>query len=318
MNLITAEKGESVVTNVSLLKKNVLRIVVTDGTTEITLALLYRILSDNTFGHLITLFRGPGVTYGHDESVAFKDADVVFCIGSAREYVFREEEYNGPFFKEYVRVAKFYGECIEKYAKKDARIIVLGNTAATIISRYAKSIPPKNITALAMFNLKMAATHIAERANCLPIDVKNIVIWGNNNCYSFPDCRYVYFANGKPVSDELIVWMRTSLQSIMRKVANRPRYIRSMACGLADHCKFLWNGTPENEWTCMGVLSDHSYDIRAGIFFSYPVFCKNGEYEIVKGLVADEYVRRYILDLSRLIFRDVAAAISVCNRQWNN
>ncbi|XP_053985465.1 uncharacterized protein LOC128879921 [Hylaeus volcanicus] len=267
MNLITAEKGESVVTNVSLLKKNVLRVVVTDGTTEITLALLYRILSDNTFGYLITLFRGPGVTYGHDESVAFKDADVVLCIGSAREYVFHEKEYNGPFFKEYVRVAKFY---------------------------------------------------IAERANCLPIDVKNIVIWGNNNCYSFPDCRYVYFANGKPVSDELIVWMRTSLQSIMRKVANRPRYIRSMAYGLADHCKFLWNGTPENEWTCMGVLSDHSYDIRAGIFFSHPVFCKNGEYEIVKGLVADEYVRRYILDLSRLIFRDVAAAISVCNRQSNN
>lgn len=44
--------------------------------------------------------------------------------------------------------------------KKDARIIVLGNTAATIISKYAKSIPIKNITTLSMLNLNIVKTQV--------------------------------------------------------------------------------------------------------------------------------------------------------------
>ncbi|XP_043251049.1 malate dehydrogenase-like [Colletes gigas] len=339
MNLIVPEEGETVVTNVSRRKDDVLRIVVTDGTTEMTLAFLHRILSVNSFGPdqsvFISIYEFPekavflesiaieltafspnilhGINYCFDASVAFKDADVVVCIGTARGYMFTENDYNDLFFKDYVRAAKFYGECIEKYAKRDAKIIVLGGTAATIISRYATSIPIKNITALSMFNRKIAAAHIAARANCHPADIKNIIIWGSNNRYNFPDCGYMYFADGRPLTDELIVWLKTDLPGILRKITHRPRYVRSTACCLADHCDILWNGTPENEWACMGVLSDHSYGIRAGIFFSYPVFCRNGQYEIVQGLAIDEYVKRYILDLSRLIARDVTAARALCD-----
>lgn len=52
------------------------------------------------------------------------------------------------------------GQIINKYVKKDARIIVLGNTAATIISKYAKSIPVKNITTLSMLNLNIVKTQV--------------------------------------------------------------------------------------------------------------------------------------------------------------
>lgn len=55
---------------------------------------------------------------------------------------------------------------------------------------------------------------IAARANCLPTDIKNIIIWGNNSRYSFPDCRYMYLKNGEPLSDELIVWLRSSLPRV--------------------------------------------------------------------------------------------------------
>ncbi|XP_076176239.1 malate dehydrogenase, cytoplasmic [Ptiloglossa arizonensis] len=339
MNLIVPEKGQFVVSNVSQRKDDVLRIVVTDGTTEIVLAFLYRILSDNSFGPdqslFVNVYEFPdkamflesvaieltafspnmlhGIICSHDASVAFKDVDVAICIGSAREYTFDAQEYDELFFKEHVRIAKFYGECVEKYAKKDAKIITLGNTTAKIISRYAKSIPSENITTLAMFNLKIAAAHIAARANCLPTDIKNIIIWGNNSRYSFPDCRYMYLKNGEPLSDELIVWLRSSLPRIIQNITNRPSYTRSLAIGLADHCKILWNGTPDNEWICMGVMSDYSYGIQRGIFFSYPVYCRNGQYEIVKDLVLDEYVKRHILNISRLIARDISAAIRVCD-----
>lgn len=49
-----------------------------------------------------------GINHGHDPSVQFKDADVVICIGLAREYEFTEDEYTDPFFKDYVLTSKFY------------------------------------------------------------------------------------------------------------------------------------------------------------------------------------------------------------------
>ncbi|KZC12679.1 PREDICTED: malate dehydrogenase, cytoplasmic-like [Dufourea novaeangliae] len=329
---------ESVVTHASRCKSDVLRVVVTDGSSDIALALIYRILSDQVFGSDQSVFISiyefqdravflesvaieltlcspnllHGITYSDNASIAFKDANVVFCIGSAREYAFNEQEYKDLFFKEYVRVAKAYGEFIEEYANRDARIIVIGNTAATIISCYAKSIPRKNITTLALFNAQIAAAHISARANCHPGEIKNIILWGNNNTYNFPDCRYMYLTNGNPITDDLKVWLRNDLPTIMQSLLSRPRYLRSMAYSLAEHCKILWNGTPDNEWVCMGVLSDHSYDIPAGMFFSYPVFCKDRNYDIVQGLVDDKYVGRYILSISRLMTRDVAAALKLC------
>lgn len=72
------------------------------------------------------------------------------------------------------------------------------------------------------------------------------------------------------------------LNQILQDVLNRSLYSRSLAYALAEHCKVLWYGTEQGEWTCMGVYSDSSYGVHEGIFFSYPVFCNNKEYEIVQ------------------------------------
>jgi malate dehydrogenase len=39
----------------------------------------------------------------------------------------------------------------------------------------------------------------------------------------------------------------------------------------------------------MGIPSDGSYGIPAGMIYGYPVTCKNGRYEIVKGLDQSEF-----------------------------
>ncbi|XP_068984521.1 malate dehydrogenase, cytoplasmic-like [Bombus flavifrons] len=332
------ERNDHILRNYFRRKENVLKVVVTDGTTDLARAFLYRMLNDNVFGEnqsvFVSLYELPnkttflesvaieltsfspkvlnGISYGHDASIEFKDADVVICIGYAREYDFKDNEYLEPFFEEYVLTSKFYGEVIEKYVKRDARIIVLGTTAATIISKYVKSIPIKNITTLSLLNLNIAAGQIAARAQCLPTEVKNIIIWGSNGSYSYPDCRYMYFTHGKPLADVLKVWITDVLPQTIRNVVHRPSLINSIAYALAEHCKILWNGTPENEWTSMGVMSDYSYSIRSGIFFSYPVICKNRQYEIVQDFDMDRYVLRYIVDLSRLIFREIEIAYEIC------
>ena len=55
----------------------------------------------------------------------------------------------------------------------------------------------------------------------------------------------------------------------------------------------LWFlGTTEGDWTSMAVPSDGSYGVRDGITYSYPVTCRNGDYQIVQGLTIDEFSRK--------------------------
>jgi malate dehydrogenase len=41
----------------------------------------------------------------------------------------------------------------------------------------------------------------------------------------------------------------------------------------------------------MAVPSDGSYGIKEGLIYSYPVTCRNGEYQVVQGLSVDDFSR---------------------------
>ena len=58
----------------------------------------------------------------------------------------------------------------------------------------------------------------------------------------------------------------------------------------------------------MAVPSDGSYGIEAGIIYSVPCVCRNGEYEIVQGLSIDEFSRER-MDASEAELREERAAV---------
>jgi malate dehydrogenase len=41
----------------------------------------------------------------------------------------------------------------------------------------------------------------------------------------------------------------------------------------------------------MGIPSDGSYGIPAGVIYGYPVTCRNGQYQIVQGLEVSPFSR---------------------------
>jgi malate dehydrogenase len=41
----------------------------------------------------------------------------------------------------------------------------------------------------------------------------------------------------------------------------------------------------------MAVPSDGSYGVKEGVIYSYPVTCKNGEYQLVQGLSISDFSR---------------------------
>ena len=48
----------------------------------------------------------------------------------------------------------------------------------------------------------------------------------------------------------------------------------SAAKAIGDHMRIWWHGTPEGEFTSMGVMSDGSYGIKEGVMYSHPVTIK--------------------------------------------
>ncbi|GBG88739.1 hypothetical protein CBR_g48269 [Chara braunii] len=65
----------------------------------------------------------------------------------------------------------------------------------------------------------------------------------------------------------------------------------SAASAACNHVYNWLNGTPEGTWVSMGVYSDGSYGVPAGLIYSFPVTCKSGEWEIVQGLSIDDFSR---------------------------
>ena len=65
----------------------------------------------------------------------------------------------------------------------------------------------------------------------------------------------------------------------------------SAAKAIADHVRDWWVGTPTGQYVSMGVMSDGSYGIPAGIVYSFPVTCAKGQWKIVQGLSIDAFAR---------------------------
>ena len=66
----------------------------------------------------------------------------------------------------------------------------------------------------------------------------------------------------------------------------------SAASAAIDHVRDWALGTADDDWVSMGVASEGSYGISAGVVYSCPVRCPGGgRYEVVQGLEIDEFSR---------------------------
>jgi malate dehydrogenase len=65
----------------------------------------------------------------------------------------------------------------------------------------------------------------------------------------------------------------------------------SAASAAIDHVRDWVLGTANGDWVSMAVPADGSYGIAEGVIYSYPVTCKNGDYQLVQGLAIDAFSR---------------------------
>ncbi|KAK8571907.1 hypothetical protein V6N13_047537 [Hibiscus sabdariffa] len=206
-----------------------------------------------------------------------------------------------------VSIYKSQASALEQHAAPNCKVLVVANPANTnalILKEFAPSIPAKNITCLTRLDHNRALGQISERLNVQVSDVKNVIIWGNHSSTQYPDVNHATVGD-KPVRElvkddewlngEFITTVQQRGAAIIK--ARKLSSALSAASAACDHIHDWVLGTPEGTWVSMGVYSDGSYNVPAGVIYSFPVTCKNGEWTIVQGLAIDEFSRKK-LDLT--------------------
>jgi len=87
-----------------------------------------------------------------------------------------------------------------------------------------------------------------------------------------------------------------TVSTFLPSPANQARKVTpamSLAYAVSDHLRDLWFGTGAGEIVSMGVYSDgNPYNIRPGIFFSFPIQIQpGGAWSVVGGLDMDDELR---------------------------
>lgn len=232
-----------------------------------------------------------------DPNEAFKGSDFGMLIGARPRGPGMERSdllaANGGIFK-------IQGEAINGNANSDIKVVVIGNPANTnahTSMRFAPDLNPRNFTALTRLDHNRALSQLATKTGVSTREIKNMTIWGNHSTTQYPDISHAT-VGGKAAKD--LVDKNWYADKYIPRVAKRGAEIiaargassaASAANGAIEHIRDWVLGTPEDDWTSMAVPSDGSYGIPEGLMYSFPVRCKDGDYEIVQGLEIDDFSR---------------------------
>ncbi len=235
-----------------------------------------------------------GIVASDDPGVAFQDADFAILVGAKPRGPGMERK---DLLLENAKIFSAQGRAINKVAKKNIRVLVVGNPANTnalITAANAPRINKKNITSMMRLDQNRAMSQLAAKTGAHVNDVKRLAIWGNHSSTQYPDLHQAT-VKGKPamklvdenwMQNEFIPTVQQRGAAVIK--ARGASSAASAAAAALDHMRD-WVLGSKGRWVSMGVPSDGSYGIRKGLIYGFPVVCAKGQYKIVKGLKLDPF-----------------------------
>ena len=303
--------------------KSPVRIAVTGAAGQISYGLLFRIAAGNMLGPdqpvILNLIEIPPamnalngvvmelndcafpllheIVATDDPNIGFGDADYAILVGAKprTKGMLRKDllEANSKIFSG-------QGKAINDNAKKNIKVVVVGNPANTnalITAANSPDIDPKNITAMTRLDHNRAISQLGAKTGAAANTVSKMTIWGNHSATQYPDISQS-IVNGKQAT-ELVDndWYKdTFIPAVQQRgaaiiEARGASSAASAASAAIDHIHDWALGTTGDDWVSMAVPSDGSYGISEGIIYSFPVTCENGSYSIVQDLEISEFSR---------------------------
>uniref|UniRef100_A0A8D3E8I1 Malate dehydrogenase n=1 Tax=Scophthalmus maximus TaxID=52904 RepID=A0A8D3E8I1_SCOMX len=257
------------------------------------------------------------------EDVAFKDLDAAILVGSMPR---REGMERKDLLKANVAIFKSQGAALKKYAKKTVKVLVVGNPANTnclIAAMSAPSIPKENFSCLTRLDHNRASSQLAMRCGIPATHVKNVIIWGNHSSTQYPDVHHclVNMSGGELACFDAVkddAWLKGDFIATVQQRGNAVIKARklssamSAAKAICDHMREIWSGTPEGEFTSMGVYSSgNSYGVADDLIYSFPVQIKDKTWKIVDGLAINDFSRLKMDATAAELMEERDAAVSI-------
>jgi malate dehydrogenase len=240
-----------------------------------------------------------GMVAASDPMVAFKDAEVALLVGARPRGPGMERkdllEANGKIFAP-------QGQALDRVASRDVKVLVVGNPANTnclIAMRSAKGLKPSQFTAMMRLDHNRAASQIAQKIQKPVASVRKVAVWGNHSATQYPDLFQAEAGGAKvwPMINDRAWLEQTFIPTVQKRgtaiiEARGLSSAASAANSAIDHMRDWIKGTRDGDWVSMGIPSDGSYGIPEGVIYGYPVTCKSGGYEIVKGIDISDFARK--------------------------
>jgi malate dehydrogenase len=238
-----------------------------------------------------------GTVATDDPNVAFNDSEFALLVGARPRGPGMERN---DLLEANAQIFSVQGKAINDHASANVRVLVVGNPANTnalIASSNAPDIDPRQFTAMTRLDHNRAIAQLAAKTGNNVSDVHCMTIWGNHSATQYPD---VFHATVKGVAALELVdrdWLAGEFIPIVQQrgaaiiKARGASSAASAASAAIDHMHDWSLGTADDDWVSMGIPSDGSYGVAPGIIYSYPVRCRDGDYEIVQDLNIDEFSR---------------------------
>ncbi|MDE0056038.1 MAG: malate dehydrogenase [Gammaproteobacteria bacterium] len=236
-----------------------------------------------------------GITATDDPNVAFDGADIAILVGARPRTAGMER---GDLLEANAAIFSVQGAALNAHASQDVKVLVVGNPANTnclIAQRNAPDLDPRNFTAMMRLDHNRAKAQLAAKTGARVDAVRGLVVWGNHSATQYPDLHHTT-VDGKPAMD--LVDQAWYANDFIPTVQQRGAAIinargassaASAANAIIGHIGDWVHGT--HDVVSMGVYSDGSYGIEAGLIYSFPVNCTDGDWQIIDGLDISDFSR---------------------------
>jgi malate dehydrogenase len=308
-------------------ERSPVRVAVTGAAGQIGYAILFRIASGEMLGantplelRLLEIPEALGATEGtamelvdcafpllsaievtDDPAFAFDGVNVALLVGARPRTKGMERsdllEANGGIFSP-------QGAALNAHAAADIKVLVVGNPANTnclIAMSNAPDIPSSRFTSMMRLDQNRAVGMVAAKLGVGVSEISNVIVWGNHSTTQFPDLSHATVSS-RPATEVIddAEWLADGFIPAVQKrgaeviEARGASSAASAANAAIAHMRDWYQGTAPGESVSMGVPSDGSYGVPAGLISGFPCTCSAGEWAIVQQLALDDDARSRI------------------------
>ena len=244
------------------------------------------------------------VTYTDNFDEASHNADWFLLVGS----IPRGIVYEGKKIEERSDLLKInggifvnQGSAIGKYAKDDAKILVVGNPANTnaLIGKNAAGKDSQLWMAMTMLDSSRAKSVISKKTDTNIKNVKNMIIWGNHSPTMYPDIENVLVDGklGKDAIDDMNWVEEYFLPTVQQRgkavIDSRGASSATSAAKAAlDTIIACEKPTEDGDSFSAAVSSDGTYDVPEGLICGYPLITlSDGSVEIKRDVSMSQFAK---------------------------